>query len=31
MGNSAFIIDPNKVIKKGFLYKKGSIFNRYKD
>ena len=31
LGNSALIIDPNKVIKKGFLYKKGNIFKRYKD
>jgi hypothetical protein len=31
MGNTALVIDPNKVIKKGFLYKKGNIFKRYKD
>jgi hypothetical protein len=31
MGNTALVIDSNKVIKKGFLYKKGNIFKRYKD
>ncbi len=25
------IIHPEKVVKKGFLYKKGSVFNRYKE
>jgi hypothetical protein len=31
LGNNALVIDPTKIIKKGFLYKKGSLFKRYKD
>ncbi len=29
--DNSLIINPDKVIKKGVLYKKGNIFNRYKD
>ena len=25
------MIDPSKIVKKGFLYKKGNLFKRYKD
>ncbi len=31
LGSGALIIDPSQVVIKGLLYKRGSIFKRYKD
>jgi hypothetical protein len=31
MGDSSLVIDPTKIVKKGFLFKKGNIFKRYRD